>query len=298
MSISRMKEGEVMGRGIAPTEQQLEAIKEARERDPETVAVLGAGPAGLLAAHAVELAGRQAVIFSEPHGDGLIHPSRIAGAIYLHTAIPDLTSGKPDAALTFRKLGTREGYAFKVYGSRFAPCSWDKFEEGTTPAWALQPVYDELWRRFLPKMVPSVIDGIVLSELIDTFPMVISTIPPHAYCAHVTDGIHTFPSRPIYIEQRAIPDVEGDPEILYDGRLGVPSGRYRSSRVFGQASTEYMNPPRAPHVIGKKLLATTCDCFADEVVRAGRWGCWTPGVLTHHAFEKVWSKMFDQFEGA
>lgn len=294
MSISTAKEGDVMGRGIPVTPEQRAAIEAARQRDPETVAILGAGPAGLLAAHAVALAGRQPVIFSRADRFGTIQKSPIAGATYLHTAIPDLTSADPDGVIRFVKVGTREGYAFKLYGSRFAPCSWDKFSEGPHPAWALQPAYDDLWKRYHSCLIPADITADMVRDLVDTFPLVISTIPPQSYCENPA---HTFPSRAIWITSRAGP-LAGhydDPVIVYDGRIGLPS--YRSSRIFGTESSEWtVQVPESFE--GKKPQPTSCDCFAGEVMRAGRWGCWQPGILVHHAFEKVWKALFDQFEGA
>lgn len=283
-----------MGRGIPLTPEQRESIEKARQRNPETVAILGAGPAGLLAAHAVALAGRQPVIFSRADRFNVIQKSAIAGATYLHTAIPDLTSASPDGQILFKKVGTREGYAFKLYGSRFAPCSWDKFSDGAHPAWALQPAYDDLWKRYHSCLIPADIDAALIRELVDTFPLVISTIPPQSYCGNES---HAFPYRLIWITARATPQARDypDPVIIYDGRLGVPS--YRSSVIFGVESTEWVVQVNGSFE-GRKPLPTTCDCFNGEVVRAGRWGTWQPGILVHHAFEKVWRLMFETFEGA
>lgn len=70
----------------------------------------------------------------------------------------------------------------------------------------------------------------------------------------------------------------GDPRVAW----------YRSSDLFGVKSTEFASAP--PLLAGQKLregmkvLPTDCDCFPN-IVRAGRWGRWKPGVLLHHAFE-------------
>src|SRR4051794_36471109 len=106
------------------------------------VAVLGCGPAGLLSAHAAILGGCDVLVYS------IKQKSPMNGAQYLHSPIPELTSQDPDAIIRYAKVGTRAGYATKVYGHPEAPCSWDKFEEGPRPAWSLSDSYEELWSRY------------------------------------------------------------------------------------------------------------------------------------------------------
>lgn len=295
MSISVLKEGEVMGRGVPPSPELTARLLAIRDREPETIAILGAGPAGLLAAHAVALAGRRPVVFSAPGPEGEVTKSEIGAATYLHEPIPDLTTAEPDAMVRFVKVGSGAGYALKVYGDKGHPCSWPKFKEGQYPAWDLQSVYDDLWRLYSDIFVPADVNATLARDLIDTFPLVISSIPGRALCE---DPTHMFPSRTVWVKDEAMSMCEmyGDPVIVYDGRVGAIGDRFRSSLIFGRASTEY-----ARHVLGAregiKVLATDCNCLS-EIVRVGRWGEWKPGVLTHHAFKKTWDLMFDQFEGS
>jgi hypothetical protein len=297
MSISIMDEGDTMGRGIPPSRKLLARIRNRGERQPEAVAVLGAGPAGLLAAHAIELAGRVPAIFSNPDAptSPTVAKSSIGPATYLHEAIPDLTSAEPDAMITFVKKGTRAGYAKKVYGDPRADCSWDKFEEGEYPAWSLGAAYDDLWSRFESRLIPATIDAPLLREILDDFGMVVSSIPPYATCE--AGRQHRFPERAIWVRDEFTFHDGRDPIIVYDGQVGGLADRYRASQIFGQASTEYASDPGLGARKGYKVLPTTCDCHP-EVVRVGRFGEWKPGVLTHHAFRKVWDLMFDSFEGA
>lgn len=294
MSIAIMKKGDVMGRG-ASEGWKLDAAVRARLRTTggygTAVAILGAGPAGLLAAHAVALAGGKPAIFSKPDSGGVAVKSEIGPATYLHKAIPDLTSAAPDAMLTFVKKGTGSGYALKVYGSRYHPCSWDKFEAGEAPAWALQPAYDDLWDRYGELIIPMEVDPETVRMLLDDFGAVVSTVPAPALC----EADHAFPFRKVWISDHFTFHDDRDPIMVYDGQVGGIGNRFRASRIFGKACTEYASPvPEARE--GIKVLATNCDCHP-EIVRAGRWGTWTPGVLVHHAFEKVWAMMFDNFEG-
>lgn len=309
-----MKEGEVMGRGIKnpKLDARVRARAKAAARNASPVVVLGAGPAGLLAAHAVALAGGEPVIFSAPGEDGQAVKSPMNGAIYLHEAIPDATTAKPDGMIRFAKVGKREDYALKLYGSRYAPCSWDKFDEGDYPAWALQPVYDDLWNRYSGNIVPITLDRELIQALIADFPSIVSTVPAHVLCEKNEDGttIHPFERKSIWVTPTASDATrtmaavaEVDNIIVYDGTNWQQSiaGRYRSSIIFGTESTEFsrwepeLNRYGAVH--GMKITrATSCDC-CPEIVRAGRWGSWTPGVLVHHAFKKVWDLMFNEYEG-
>jgi hypothetical protein len=308
MSISVMQEGEVMGKGVSGNvEARTRARLKAADAYATPIVILGAGPAGLLAAHAVALAGGTPVIFSKPsslyHGE--CEKSPMAGAIYLHKPIPDITSAEPDGEIQFVKVGSREGYALKVYYSRFAACSWDKFDEGKVPAWALRPVYEDLWDRYKPQMVPMDLNHEVVAELVENFVSVVNTIPGHQICERKEDDttIHSFPRRSIWIEPSASPATHvlketyhAENVIAYDGVHPEVSARYRASIIFGEESTEYVRPQKGAQRGIKITTATDCDCFP-EVTRAGRWGCWRPGVLVHHSFERVWNLMFNEFEG-
>jgi hypothetical protein len=298
MSIAVMGEGDVMGRGVPPN-RKMEATVRARLRNvaPDMVAVLGSGPSGLLAAHAVALAGKTPVVISAPGPDGAPIRSEIGPATYLHRPIPDLTGPEPDGMIRFIKVGTAQGYAAKVYGNRDHSTSWEKFDEGEQPAWNLSPRYDELWRRYYDQIIPMAVGAEMVGEFLDEFGAVVSTIPGYAICEHDGDT-HSFPFRTVWTTDQFTFHDDRDPIMVYDGHEEAPGswGRFRSSRIFGKVSTEYAN--RVPGAqVGVKVLPTNCDCHP-EVVRAGRWGEWKPGVLVHHAFEKVWGLMFDNFEGS
>lgn len=295
MSISIMGEGDMMGRGIPPDPKIQEEIRRRTMLSaPEQVIIFGAGPAGMLAAHAVALAGREPVIISAPRTFPLpgANKSEIGGATYLHSAVPDATSADPDAMIRFQRIGTSRGYARKVYGDADHPTSWSKFQ-GEHPGWALQPVYDDLWRRYEERIIPMMVDKEVVRDFLKSHPVVISTIPPSSFC---TNPDHEFPRRQIWITDESMYSM-GDNTIIYDGLVGAVSGRYRSSRLFGRESTEFSQPIGYDAREGFKVLPTNCDCFPD-VMRVGRFGKWKPGVLVDHAFQEVWDAMWDNFEGA
>lgn len=285
--ISTMKDGDVMGRGIEAEPDPAPAPGALLGVPPgETIAILGAGPAGLLVAHACVLAGREVVIFSKPTADlAGVERSAIGGAQYLHAPIPDLTTPQPDDVVTYLKIGTPEGYAAKVYGDQAKQTSWNKFMSGEHPAWHLEAVYDALWERYGHLIVPTVLDPAMVRDILGAFGQIITTVPAPVICY----GGHSFQGREIWITDNAWNGVEPN-HVVYNGEVGDPW--YRSARLFGHDSTEFMQPVEGA-VQGIKPEPSSCDCWRNEAVtRQGRWGKWKPGVLVHHAFEATFRSMF------
>jgi hypothetical protein len=255
------------------------------------VTILGCGPAGLLAAYAVERLGGSAVIVSRKI------KSALPGAQYLHEPIPGL-SGEPDGVIRTYRQGTREGYAKKVYGDPAAPCSWDDQAE-EREAWDLRALYDRLWGMYQSQVVDAEISWSALDRVGQRSRLVISTLPLIKSChqqAH-RSGDHRFDWESMWTIDYASPDV-ADNTVLYSG--SEEQSWYRASRVFGHASTEWsnLNPPlggayltpeeEKPPLIfvprkGIKVKGATCDCWP-LIKRAGRFGTWTKNYLTHHAF--------------
>jgi hypothetical protein len=243
------------------------------------VAILGCGPSGLLAAYAVELAGHQPTIFSRKV------KSVMPGAMYIHEPIPGLLVDQP-VPIKYAKLGTKQGYAKKVYGDPDAPCSWDQFPEGIVPGYDMVAAYNALWNRYEPVIVDMAIEPGFLAnpKLMQHYDKVVSTIPAHVLCY----GDCTFESRTVWIhkEHRDICEQLGDPCIIYNGQ---EQPYYRTSLLFGVGSTEYPNggpPPPGRAVKGVKPIGTTCRC-RPHIMRAGRFGTWQKGVLVHHVFKEV-----------
>jgi hypothetical protein len=239
-----------------------------------TVAIIGCGPAGLLAAHAVVRAGHTPAIYSDK-----AVPSPVYGGVYLHTAIPGLHDpAKPDGQVLFRKLGTAEGYAAKVYGTTRANTSWEVLGAGPHPAWALAPAYEALWGLYGAGVMVQAVDAGVAATMAATFPVVLSSAPLPRLCAY----LHNFPERPVWYLDRT-PGWVGWNVMVYNGHMDQPW--FRASAVFGHRLTEY--PMQVPGArVGRKVLPTDCTCHP-RIIRIGRWGEWRPGVLLHHAYEQA-----------
>lgn len=239
------------------------------------VAVLGCGPAGLLAAHAAAVRGHNVRVLSKKQ------KSIIGGAQYLNEPIPDLFDPtEPDAIVRFVKWGTEAGYAKKVYGSISAQTSWSLYDEEFYPAWNLQAVYDMLWGRFENEIWDFDIDMETLMDAVHNYDLVFSSIPLTVACV---DPDHRFESQQVWIEA----DVGNGPRnmtIIYNGLPGEPW--YRGSTIFGHSFLEF-GSPRSTGFCVQKPLRTNCTCWQHETVRIGRYGEWKKGVLVTDAYKKA-----------
>jgi hypothetical protein len=207
------------------------------------------------------------------------------GTQYLHQPIPALSAAKPDGIVTYVKVGTRQGYANKVYGSPDAPCSWAKFQPGDHEIWHLGQMYSDLWDTFETSIVDMEISPNDIATLCAEFPIVISSIPRTRICEN---PFHKFRNQTIWISQE--PNIgpiltEGKNVIIYDGTRDVHW--YRASQIFGKYATETTKVMSdSGWQYGHKPISTDCDCHArfGNFFNVGRFGLWKKGVLSHNAF--------------
>lgn len=237
------------------------------------ITVLGCGPAGLLVAHAAAQSGHETTILSRKVR------SKIGGAQYLHTNIPDLTTKEPDGHAHFEYRGTDQGYAQKVYGDPQAVTSWGGFM-GNVPIWNMRRAYDELWDRYEGLIKDSDLDPIVLETLQESGGLTLSTIPRTELCVN---SDHSFTRQEVLIWYGRKYTGDRD-QVIYSGHPDTPW--YRFSNLFGWESIEW--PARievdAPDLIRvKKPISTDCDCLP-EIQKLGRYGRWEKKVLSHDAY--------------
>jgi hypothetical protein len=247
------------------------------------VVVLGCGPAGLLAAHAAQSVGMEVVIVSKKVR------SNLQGAQFLHQFIPGLTSPQPDAVIDVRKVGTKEGYATKVYGDPSAPVSWDNYD-GPTPAWNLLYSYDQLWETWKDRIIDREVDEDVM-EWASDYLHVVSSVPLPVLAAawgqgpeadHAADWVFEFQDVHISVGLKVMlaPQV-----VVYNGE---PTDEYyRASRLFGWGSMEYPMAKQDTKLIRKPLRSNVGDEVYPWVQRVGRYGKWEKPVLAHHAYTDV-----------
>lgn len=284
------------------------------------VAILGAGPAGLLAALAAEHCGLSPTIFAKGE------KSEMFGAMYLHRAIPGMHSpGKPDFEIDIIKTGTKEGYAYNVYGDREAPASWDSFTAGSTPAWDLHETYDRLWERYRSNIKNFELETNHIGTICHNYPHVFSSVPAPAICGMG----HEFSKQDIWVihgEGTHLIEGVNDDDMMYyngvpyDGSFSVgedsavvdPANTeghlighdwYRFSQIRRYQAWEYARKPDWAWVgtnpeddeLGRKLsegikpLTNNCSCWLNygNFHPIGRFGRWQKGVLTHHAYEEA-----------
>jgi hypothetical protein len=248
----------------------------------KTVAVLGAGPAGLMAAHAVGLCGRPLSVHSSPQ------KSQLGGAQYLHYSVPYLTPVEPERVITNRLTGTPDQYKYKVYGidPMKVPTHVSAMEitDGEQiGVWDLSKAYNTLWDWFEGSINSATVTPQWLDEHANEFELVISSVPAPALCRR--PDIHRFTYQEVWVDPNPALFLPED-TIQYNGD-NEPSW-YRASNIGGTAGgTEWSangrKPPLPGLVLIKKPITHNCDCFPD-VFRVGRYGQWMKGVLTHDAF--------------
>lgn len=249
------------------------------------IAVLGSGPAGMLAAHACKSHGHNVSVFSRDK-----KPSLVTGAQYVHEQIPELVSGEPDGVITYHKIGSASGYAKKVYGDELAPTSWDIFPVGEYPCWGMRKLYGKLWESWSKRIQERDVTKDWLDHHVEAFDLIVSTIPAYYICRNAD---HKFPAAQVWFEKASLADKNlGDNFVYYSGD---PTDLwYRASWIFGQGWFEYGDHPSPNRdfissrslIRGIKPLDTDCDC-RPRIIRAGRFGEWKKGKLVHHAYYKT-----------
>lgn len=243
------------------------------------VAVLGCGPAGMMAAWVAHQLGHEIHILA-PGQKSVLH-----GAQYLHDDIPGIEVSP--TLMEYLKVGTRAGYALKVYGSSTAECSWDTYPEGPQLAWPLRAVYELAWERLSKYIVPTNVSARNIGAIVAAHDLVVSTIPKPVTC--LLSGKHEFKSQPVWIEG-AMPFLDNglaqnleENTIMYNGLS--EDNWYRFSKIMGSLSTEYaVSMPRAMKVL--KPLSNTCTCHPG-LMYIGRYGKWQKNVLVHNAYWEV-----------
>lgn len=263
------------------------------------VAVVGSGPAGMAAAHALRLAGVPFAIFSNTD-----QPSVIGGAQFLHHPIPLVCQEKPDFLLRYTTVGTEQEYQRKVYGDEEVPfVSMSRITDGEmVPAWSLQRTYELIFDELGKDVNVAHVDAHVMDKWIATeqFSAIIVSCPKPMVCrahAGLAQLPHTFVSQPVRLMEGSVLGEGFDNTIVYDGTPNV--SWYRTSRINGVGSTEWGAgaPAKMPYknlITVNKPMRTNCTCYGREastsfppVLYVGRYGTWRKGELVHDSFDNT-----------
>lgn len=262
----------------------------------DIVAILGAGPSGLVAAQAAILAGYRVHIYTAPDRDGKPKKSDLYGCQYLHAPIPG-TSVR-SATVDYKLVGTADDYRRKVYGPDSDVEVSVETLTNSHQAWDIRATYDSLWDIHVSlgnsKVFARTLDPTAVRSIYHRYEAVISTIPAPSVCRvpghHRFDASHAYAIGDAPALGRYAP-VEVEPNtVICNGAVSL--NWYRAANVFGHTTVEwpgqfayaYRRPARA--VLIKKPLSTNCDCFRG-MLRAGRFAEWKKGVLVHETFDKV-----------
>lgn len=281
------------------------------------VAILGCGPAGLLAAHACSQAGVEFAIFSKRR------KSQLYGSQYLHNHIPGITGVNDSVDVKYVVRGTPEEYRRKTHGKFWDGHVAPEDFEPDHKAWNIRQAYDVLWQKYGHLVndytVPKGEDGYILEfgvftnglERIhtstavnydiglDNYDLVVSTLPRVLWMVEGEEFI--------YSEGWALGDApeEGkfidifcdDNTIICDG---TPEKAWtRVSRVFGYGSVEWPGYlPEQPHPDAARVLkplhykpsASNSNPTRDWL-HVGRYGQFEKGVVVTDAYDQVVKKL-------
>lgn len=258
-----------------------------RRNRPLRVAILGSGPAALFAAQAVYETGNVGAIYARGER------SNLYGAQYLHQPIPGLDCGSPQDIQYILK-GSVEDYRRKVYGD------WDSTiqvsPEALSPnhqAWNIRAAYGEAWDRYngLIQKV-DISPNWLRNGVLEAFDLIVWSLPLQPFC----QGGHGFQSQVVWAQGDA-PELGNLCSVTVEPWTVVCNGDetprwYRAANVFGHRTAEWPEHPRPPvkgiaRVV--KAIQTTCVCWSQwtlgtPVIRVGRYGTWTKGVLSHQGY--------------
>jgi len=176
------------------------------------------------------------------------------------------------------------------------PTSWERVQP-TVDAWDLRATYDRAWEKFSDSIMDWTVSASDVATFTSQFDLTISTVPAWAICEKPNE--HYFGSINILVQKDIDPaefEMPADNWVIYNGTH--EHTWYRACNIFGYTSIEARSDPQLvtnkKWEPGFKVVRTNCDCHP-TVVKAGRMGKWTRGVLTHHAFEQTVEAIADQF---
>lgn len=271
-------------------------------RRDKMAAVLGCGPAGLFAVHALINSGWKVKVFSKKR------KSHMFGAQYLHVPIPGLTERQP-IEVSYKLLdGTADEYREKVYGSSQVATSVETLPESHL-AWDIREAYDNAWERYAhlireTEVTPRWLGaptgrsdeaGTFLAY--DYWDVVVSSIPMPDLCYQ--KDVHRFNKASIWAmgdaPQRGQYAPYRPPANTVQCNASRYVGWYRASNIFEHVTVEWpgRSKPPLPGVAEVfKPIDTNCNCYrvgrpGFKFVPIGRYGQWAKGVLTSDAYAQA-----------
>jgi hypothetical protein len=242
------------------------------------VVVIGAGPAGLAAAHAADGLGFKVRILA-PFAKT---PQR--GPLLMQRPLPGINTDHPDGYVRQTVIGgSILGYRYKLYGDINIAINGDILQPGYH-AWRMQSTYDRLWARYSHLIEDSYLSPYHVKKLDEgDDDLVVCTAPAPSICRNREE--HQFNSMPVKITpETQIPD-QANNTIIFNADPEV--GWVRSSLVFGSPGTEWpVQQAPSDAITIKKPLSHSCTCHP-RVLRTGRFGKWQNETWVDTAYYDV-----------
>lgn len=254
------------------------------------VLVLGCGPAGLMAAHAVAGECARADVWCEVYVVSKKRKSQLFGCQYLHRPIPGVTPANGEH-ISYQLRGHADDYRLKVYGKKYVGSVSPEDLAGEHMGWDIRTTYDRLWAMWEDSIHERELHPNSLLQIIGEahWDMIISSIPKPELCHQG----HHFGATEIWAAGDA-PELGVSVQSMYrcPDNMVICNGEespvwYRMSRVFGHTTVEWPGDvndvpiPTAARV--QKPTQNDCNCWPD-IKHVGRYGSWTKGVLSHQAY--------------
>lgn len=252
------------------------------------VAVLGAGPTGLMAAGVAMEHGAKVSVFASEI------PSTINGAQYLHCP-PPLDVRVDSFNVNYALEGSPEDYRKKVYGDKWSGSVSPEEIETLHKGWNIRQAHDELVR-IIPVNIIDPIQGYVdmASKIkIEQYDLVFSSLPRKIW---KTQGEVFEVQKAWALSGSAAQSFVGPNNTVLCNGSDSPSW-YRAAMIDGYATVEWPwrdgKKPPIPEVvkIRKPLVyfpnQSQKNPVDDVVIHIGRYGQWLKGVLVSDAMDKV-----------
>ncbi len=252
------------------------------------IAILGAGPSGMMAAHAASECGNYVDIFdADPNKS-----KRNAGVFFLHDScnLP-LTP----TSIQQRLLGAEgqsdesvaSAYGHKVYG---VPSVKSSVLQVRSHLWVMGfnsgEAINMLWDLYGNQVQNKAIQGLNdIGGLLREYDKVISTIPLH----HIYSGLD-YESATLWVKSGQAPEDES--WILYN--INENCDWYRCSAIWGTFTMEYgaghipirrdgYNYFEVTKVVGRRNI----PAHSERLLFTGRYGAWDKTILTHTVYDRV-----------
>lgn len=280
-----------------------------------SVAVLGCGPSGLIAAHTAATLGCKVEIFSKKR------KSELFGSQYLHEPIPGIISIDEGEPVKYVVLGTPEEYRRKTHGKFWDGIIAPEDFETDHMAWDIRLAYNRLWRKYSDLIVdfeiknPEPEEDFPVDRAIAPFKnnrayqyadsrigfyaydLVVSTVPRTIWIKQFEEFRYSTgwaagdaPERGSFVD---LPDEVSDNTIICDGTSRVEWTRL--SKVFGHTTVEWPHSMEQPHPKAVRVVKpleyknnrVSNPANQDKFLHVGRYGEWKKGVVVTDAMSQV-----------